>query len=114
MADRPAVYVGVVTVRFETPFARSLKEKRSLIKPITETLKARFPLSVARLDGLDAHDWETIGAVAIASDPVWLRGMLERAVEFVVSRGVPVAESRVEIDVWDAIDSRSEPRFPGA
>lgn len=95
------VYVGVLMVRFATPFVRSLKEKRSLIKPITEGLKSKFPVSVARIDGLEAHDWERIGVVAIASDPEWLRGMLDKAASFVASRGVPVDASRVEIDVWE-------------
>lgn len=95
------IYVGVLTVRFSTPFARSLKEKRSLIKPVAETLKSRFPVSVARLDGLDAHDWELLGVAAIAADRVWLQGMLARVEAFVASRGVPVAGSHLEIDVWD-------------
>lgn len=106
MPSGPAVYVGVMSVRFDTPFVRSLKEKRSLIKPVTEGLKVRFPVSVARLDGLDAHDWERIGVAAIAADPVWLRGMLDRALAFVASKGVPISESWVEIDVWDGFESR--------
>lgn len=101
MGDSRLVYVGVLSIRFATPFVRSLKQKRSLIKPITEGLKSKFPVSVARIDGLDAHDWERIGVAAIAADPEWLRGMLDKAAAFVASRGVPVDESRVEIDVWE-------------
>lgn len=95
------IYVGVLAVEFSTPFVRSLKEKRSLIKPITETVKVRFPVSVARLEGLDDHDWERVGMAAIAADPEWLRGMLGKVLDFVISRGVPVATSSLEIDVWD-------------
>lgn len=101
MPAESLVHVGVLLVRFDTPFVRSLKEKRSLIKPITETVKVRFPVSVARLDGLDAHAWERVGMAAIAADPVWLQGMLERVESFVVARGVPVSHSSIEIDVWD-------------
>ena len=101
MGDGRRIYVGVLTVRFDTPFVRSLKEKRSLIKPITEGLKVRFPVSVARLDGLDAHDWERVGVAAIAADAEWLRGMLEKAGAFIASRGVPVATSSVDIEVWE-------------
>ena len=107
MAAGGRIYVGVLTVRFSTPFVRSLKEKRSLIKPVTEGLKVRFPVSVARLAGLDDHDRELIGVAAIAADPVWLRGMLDRAAEFVASKGVPVAASSVDIEVWDDVDPRS-------
>ncbi|CAN5546669.1 hypothetical protein BH24DEI1_BH24DEI1_16490 [soil metagenome] len=38
------VYIGVYLARLETPWARSLKEKRALIKPVAERLKARFPV----------------------------------------------------------------------
>jgi uncharacterized protein YlxP (DUF503 family) len=62
------VYIGVYLVRLEMPWARSLKEKRSLVKPVSEKLKARFPVSVARLGGLDSHDWELLGVTAISSD----------------------------------------------
>jgi uncharacterized protein YlxP (DUF503 family) len=106
VGSEPPVYVGVLSVRFDTPFVRSLKEKRSLIKPVTEGLKVRFPLSVARLDGLDEHDWERIGAAAIAADPVWLRGMLDRALAWVAAKGVPISASWVEIDVWDGFESQ--------
>lgn len=95
------IYVGVLVIGFSTPFVRSLKEKRSLIKPITETVKTRFPVSVARLEGLDDHDWERVGMAAIAADPQWLRGMLDKVLAYVASRGVPIAESSLEIDVWD-------------
>ncbi|HEX2865023.1 MAG TPA: DUF503 family protein, partial [Deinococcales bacterium] len=44
-------FVGVYQARLVMPWVRSLKEKRSLVKPVTERLKARFPVSVARLDG---------------------------------------------------------------
>ena len=101
MAGVRRIYVGVLTVRFDTPFVRSLKEKRSLIKPITEALKAKFPVSVARLDGLDAHDWERIGVAAIAADAEWLRGMLDKASAFIASRGVPIGASALDIDVWE-------------
>ena len=87
------------------PWVRSLKEKRALIKPVTEKLKVRFPVSVARLGGLDVHDWELIGATAISSDPVWLEGMLGKVGDFVAAHGVyRVAMSRVELELWSDDD----------
>ena len=99
------VYIGVYLARLEMPWVASLKEKRSLIKPVTEKLKVRFPVSVARLAGLDAHEWELIGATAISSDPVWLEGMLNKVGDFVASHGVyRVAQSSVELELWSGDD----------
>lgn len=99
MAGGP-VYVGVLLVTIETPGVKSLKEKRSLVLPVTERLKARFPVSVARLDGLDAHGWERIGVSAISSDRVWLERTLASALAFVERRAPGVRDASLDIDLW--------------
>lgn len=95
------VYVGVLLVRLATPWARSLKEKRSLVKPVSEGLKSRFPVSVARLAGVDDHDWELLGVSALSADRVWLEGMLNKCLDFIRSREVEVAAFQLDIDRWD-------------
>ncbi len=100
MAGRP-VYVGVLLITLEMPGVRSLKQKRSLILPVTERLKARFPVSVARLEGLDAHGWERIGISAISADAAWLDRTLGSALAFVEGRGLGVRASSIEVEVWD-------------
>ncbi len=95
------IYVGVLLVTFDLPGVTSLKEKRSLVKPVTERLKTRFPVSVARLDGLDAWSWERIGVCAISADRVWLERALASALAFVQGRGLSISASSVDIDVWD-------------
>ena len=80
-------YIGVYTARLEMPWVSNLKEKRALIRPVTERLKARFPVSVARLDGLDSHDWEIIGVVSISHDATWLDGVLQDVSSFIVANG---------------------------
>jgi uncharacterized protein YlxP (DUF503 family) len=87
----------------ETPGSRSLKEKRALILPITEKLKARFPVSVARLAGLEAHGWELIGVTAISHDPRWLQGMLSKVEDFVSARA-QVGECSLEVELWCAAE----------
>ena len=96
------IYVGVYVADLEMPWVQSLKEKRSLVKPVTEKLKVRFPVSVARLDGLNEHGWERIGATAISSDPAWLNGMLNKVHSFVVAKGdYRVRFSDISVDVWE-------------
>lgn len=80
-------YIGTYTCRLEMPWVSNLKEKRALVRPVVERLKARFPVSVARLDGLDSHDWEVIGAVTISSDAQWTLETLHKVAEFVAGNG---------------------------
>ncbi|WP_104990530.1 DUF503 domain-containing protein [Deinococcus sp. NW-56] len=90
-------YVGVLTVRVEMPWVSNLKEKRALVRPVVERLKARYPLTVARLDGLDAHDWEVIGVATLSNDYGWVEETLRMAADFIAREG----EYRV---AWEETD----------
>lgn len=95
------IYIGVYIAHLDMPWVHSLKEKRALITPVTEKLKVRFPVSVARLAWFDDHDREMIGATAISHDPVWLEGMLNKVGSFVeTSGGFRVSHSSVEVELW--------------
>ena len=96
------VYVGVLLVTIDTLGVGSLKGKRALLLPVAEKLKTRFPVSVARLDGLDSHDWERIGVSAISNDREWLERTLGGVLAFVEGRGLRVRSSSIDIEVWDA------------
>lgn len=91
-------YVGVLTVRVEMPWVASLKEKRALVRPVVERLKVRFPLTVARLDGLDAHDWEVIGVATISNDYGWVEETLRMAADYIAKEG-PYRVTSEEIDI---------------
>ena len=91
-------YVGTYTCRLEMPWVTNLKEKRALVRPVVERLKARFPVSVARLAGLNTHDWEVIGVATISSDAPWIEETLRRVAEFVAANGeYRVADERTEL-----------------
>ena len=93
-------YVGVLTVRLEMPWVSNLKEKRALVRPVVERLKVRFPLTVARLDGLDAHDWEVIGVATLSNDYQWVEETLKMAADYIAAEGpYRIAEESVEITV---------------
>ena len=93
-------YVGVLTLRLEMPWVSNLKEKRALVRPVVERLKSRFPLTVARLDGLDAHDWEVIGIATLSNDYGWVQETLKMAGDYVVAEGeYQVTEESLEITV---------------
>lgn len=91
-------YVGVLTLRLEMPWVSNLKEKRALVRPVVERLKVRYPVTVARLDGLDAHDWELIGVTTISNDHEWIEQTLRMASDYVAAGGeYRVADEEVVI-----------------
>lgn len=85
--DMDTGYIGVLTLRLEMPWVSNLKEKRALVRPVVERLKVRFPVTVARLDGLDAHDWELIGVTTISNNHEWIEQTLKMASDFVAAGG---------------------------
>ena len=91
-------YIGVYTCTLEMPWVSSLKQKRSLVKPVAERLKARFPVSVARLEGLNAHGWETLGVTTIHAEAQWVEEILRKVSDFVATEGdYRVTNERLEV-----------------
>lgn len=106
-------YIGTYTCTLETPWVRSLKEKRALIKPVTEKLKARYPVTVARLDGLDAHDWETIGVVTLSNDHQWVQDTLRMVSEVMHTSGCEVTNEHTSIvPLEEVLDVPEDPEEP--
>jgi uncharacterized protein YlxP (DUF503 family) len=92
-------YIGLYTARLEMPWVRSLKEKRSLIKPILEQIRARFPVSAARLAGQETWDWEIIGLSVLSADGHWVEEVLQAAARFLNEQGsFRVAEESLTVD----------------
>lgn len=100
------VYIGVYLAKLQTPWVKSLKEKRAIITPVTEKLKQRFPFSVARLAGLDYYDWEIIGVSGISGDAQYLESMLTKVSQFVNSHAdCLVVENSIEIEPWTELNN---------
>lgn len=101
MAGGEDAWIGLLVFTVETPGARSLKEKRALIKPLVERMRARFPVTVARLASLDRHDEERIGAVTLSADAELCRAVLDRALAFAEGQGLRIRDVSVDVDRWD-------------
>ena len=113
--DMDTGYIGVLTLRLEMPWVSNLKEKRALVRPVVERLKVRFPVTVARLDGLDAHDWELIGVTTISNDHEWIEQTLKMASDFVAAGGEyrVVAEQQMISSLSDFMNSDSDREYSG-
>lgn len=65
---------------------RSLKEKRSLVRPIVAELQRRFAVSAAETGWLDLHRRTGIGVSAVAADRAHLVDVLDAAERLVAAR----------------------------
>lgn len=64
----------------------SLKEKRSVVRPLVAELRRRFQLSVAEVGDLDLHRRSSIGVTAVAGDSAHLVATLDEVERFVAAR----------------------------
>jgi len=60
--------IGILTLEIQFTGCKSLKEKRSRIKPLLSRLHREFNVSVAELDRMDKWDETIIGCVLISND----------------------------------------------
>lgn len=74
--------IGVLTLHLHLPGCSSLKEKRSLIKPILSRLPREFNLAAAELDLQDVWQDTIIGCVTISSDAIQNQRMLQQVIDF--------------------------------
>jgi uncharacterized protein YlxP (DUF503 family) len=80
----------VAAVRFELhiPESRSLKAKRSVVRPIVEGLRRRMSVSVSEVDHHDTWQRAAIGVAVVAPDAAHLEQLL-RAIHDYVDRHEP-------------------------
>ena len=82
------------------PACRSLKEKRHVVKTLTNAIRARFPVSVAEVDHHDLWQRTALAVAAVGADQHHLRRVMHE-VEKAVDRWheVEVIDRRLEI-LW--------------
>ena len=80
------VDIGVGALEFDLLLGdvHSLKEKRSLVRPLIAEVRRRFELSVAEVDHLELHRRAGVGVAAVSPDRAHLVDVLD-AVERLVA-----------------------------
>jgi uncharacterized protein len=80
------VYVGVVELDVLFGDVRSLKQKRSLLRPVIAELRRRFEVAAAEAGHVDLHRRSLIGVAAVAADAGHVREVLDACERLVVGR----------------------------
>jgi uncharacterized protein YlxP (DUF503 family) len=69
--------VGLLTLDIHIPDARSLKDKRQVLRSLKDRLRGRFNVAVAELDHQDSWQRSQIGVVSLSNDEAHLEQSLQ-------------------------------------
>ncbi|MFH8613481.1 DUF503 domain-containing protein [Streptomyces sp. NPDC017979] len=80
------MYVGTLSFDLLLGDVRSLKEKRSVVRPIVAELQRKFVVSAAETGEQDLYRRVEIGLAVVSGDAGHLRDVLDRCERFVAGR----------------------------
>lgn len=80
------MYVGTLKLDVLLGDVRSLKQKRSVVRPIVAELQRKFAVAVAESGDQDLHRRAEIGVAVVASEPGHCVDILDRCERMVAGR----------------------------
>lgn len=75
--------IGILHLFLSIPGCRSLKEKRSNIKPLIHCLHREFNIAIAEMNFQDVWNKAEIGCACIANDGTQCEKLLQSVVNFI-------------------------------
>jgi uncharacterized protein YlxP (DUF503 family) len=72
------MFVGVARLVLQIPGARSLKDRRRVVKAFKDRVRARLPVSVAEVGDVERHQVATLGVAVVSGDSDRCREVLSR------------------------------------
>ncbi len=73
------MFVGVARLVLQIPGARSLKDRRRVVKSFKDRVRARLPVSIAEIGDLERLQVATLGVAVVARDSVRCNEVLAHA-----------------------------------
>lgn len=73
------MFVGVARYVLQIPGARSLKDRRRVVRSLKERLAARLPVSVAEVGELERYQVATVAVAVVSNSSVRCREVLDVA-----------------------------------
>ena len=80
------MYVGTMELDLLLGDVHSLKEKRSIVRPIVSELRRRFDVAAAEAGHVDLHRRALVGVAVVAADAGHCRDVIEECERFVAAR----------------------------
>ena len=89
--------VGLSTVELIIPESNSLKEKRSVLRPLLEGVRHRFNVSAAEVDHMDLWRRATLGFACVSNDQKFVDQVLGKVTSWIEANPrVNVVDIRIE------------------
>jgi len=90
--------VGAARVELHVHGSQSLKQKRGVVRSITQRVRNRFNVAVAEVGGQGTWQIAELGLATVASDRRVVRERLEKAIDFIENLHLAeVLDQEVEI-----------------
>lgn len=84
--NRLHMYVGTLSFDLLLGDVRSLKEKRSVVRPIVAELQRKHAVSAAEVEYMDLHRRAVVGLAVVSGDVAHLTDVLDRCERLVAGR----------------------------
>lgn len=101
------MFIGVARYELFIPDATSLKDKRQVLRSVTQSVQNRLHLSISEIEYQDKWQRAALGVSCVSQSPERCRQVLQE-VEKVMSRAVlgraEISDRRVEVLSWNDIE----------
>jgi len=92
--------IACLTLELRIEAAKSLKDKRQVVRSLKDRLRAHFNVSVAELEAMDVWQRATLGVAGISGSRDYLEGLMQNvereATRIANGAGADVTDSFVE------------------
>lgn len=75
--------VGTLQVQLHIPESHSLKEKRTVVRSLSDRLRRTFNVAVAEVDDQDVWQVATLGVVCVSADSRHADEMAQKVLRFI-------------------------------
>ena len=92
--------VGILTFQILLDNSRSLKNKRSKIKPLIHQLHKNFNVSVAEIGYLENWSQSIIACVIVGNEKRFLEKSLREVLKYLESNFLDMQFAEIKIEIW--------------
>jgi hypothetical protein len=91
--------IGSCTITLHIPAARSLKQKRQVVKSLLTRVRNQFNVSIAEVDSQDAWQVAVLGVACVSVSRQYAHGQLESVVRFIEEQrpDIPLVSYEIEM-----------------
>lgn len=94
-----AMTIGACSLDLRLHGVASLKEKRSVLKPILARLRQEYGVSAAEVDHNDTWDLATLGLAVVSNDAAHAHSILEKCIDWIERERLDVELVAYDIEI---------------